>query len=119
MGACAEEEDRYSLRRARRAAVPLREGEGYTHIERSRDGASVFGLMGYQVIGFFAPTSRFGSPTEFKAFVDACHQSGIGVILDWVPGTFQRTRTDSHRWTERRCTSTQIPRQVNTGVGHV
>ncbi|MDD3759434.1 MAG: 1,4-alpha-glucan branching protein GlgB [Acidithiobacillus sp.] len=45
---------------------------------------------GYQVSGYFAPTSRFGSPDEFRAFVDHCHQQGIGVLLDWVPGHFPR-----------------------------
>ena len=45
---------------------------------------------GYQVAHFFAPTSRFGAPEELKAFVDQCHQAGIGVLLDWVPGHFPK-----------------------------
>ena len=46
------------------------------------------GSWGYQPTGLFAPTSRFGSPTNFAALVDACHEHGLGVILDWVPGHF-------------------------------
>ena len=74
--------------------VPYVRSLGFTHIELLPVMEHPYSASwGYQVLGFFAPTSRFGPPEDFKLFVDAAHRAGLGVILDWVPGHFPK---DAH-----------------------
>ena len=74
--------------------VPYVKWLGFTHIQLMPVSEFPFdGSWGYQPLGMFAPTSRFGSPDDFRYFVDAAHNQGIGILLDWVPGHFP---TDSH-----------------------
>jgi 1,4-alpha-glucan branching enzyme len=69
--------------------VPYVQDMGFTHIEILPVAEYPFdGSWGYQPISLFAPTSRYGAPDDFRAFVEACHVAGLGLLLDWVPGHF-------------------------------